>query len=321
VKKSMFALLISITTTLLGTAEPTMLVSDGQKMVFLGDSVARLGWESPGGYIRLILDAFAGEGIMVKPIPLGNNQCDSIRMRTKLHEEVLSQHPDWVVLSCGINEISNESSSMGFERFKQNVSAIVKEVTLNKSRLLILTSTPIGEGDNRYNRRLVKYNDFLRDLAKKQNLLLADLAQDFEEYLAPLKRSANSQFLTFDGVHMNPDGNILMAKGCLRALGFSDSQIAKAEQGWLTMAYTAKFDFRIDLQSELVISLAQYMELKKIAKERGMDLIGFSTALWIQALGGVLASYERGKPLDGERINRETKQRVVAKLATLVKDI
>ena len=38
--------------------------------------------------------------------------------------------------------------------------------------------------------------------------------------------------LTVDGLHMNPDGNVMMARGVLRALGLNDAQIAKAEAAW-----------------------------------------------------------------------------------------
>ena len=38
--------------------------------------------------------------------------------------------------------------------------------------------------------------------------------------------------LTTDGCHMNPLGNVMMAKGVLRAFGMSDDAIAAAEKSW-----------------------------------------------------------------------------------------
>ncbi len=38
--------------------------------------------------------------------------------------------------------------------------------------------------------------------------------------------------LTTDGVHMNTDGNKLMAIGVLKALGLNDAELKKAEAAW-----------------------------------------------------------------------------------------
>jgi hypothetical protein len=38
--------------------------------------------------------------------------------------------------------------------------------------------------------------------------------------------------LTGDGVHMNPQGNRMMATRILRTLGFDDAQLARAETAW-----------------------------------------------------------------------------------------
>jgi hypothetical protein len=45
--------------------------------------------------------------------------------------------------------------------------------------------------------------------------------------------------LTSDGVHMNAQGNIMMAKGVLKAFGLSDDKIAAAEKSWLDEANPA----------------------------------------------------------------------------------
>ncbi len=39
--------------------------------------------------------------------------------------------------------------------------------------------------------------------------------------------------LTSDGCHMNTLGNIMMAKGILKAFGLSEEIIATTEQSWL----------------------------------------------------------------------------------------
>jgi hypothetical protein len=38
--------------------------------------------------------------------------------------------------------------------------------------------------------------------------------------------------LTSDGVHMNPEGDRVMAEGVLKAFGLDDAQIKKAKEAW-----------------------------------------------------------------------------------------
>ena len=42
----------------------------------------------------------------------------------------------------------------------------------------------------------------------------------------------NGKLLTSDGVHMNPDGNKMMATGVLEALGLNAEQIKAAQAAW-----------------------------------------------------------------------------------------
>jgi lysophospholipase L1-like esterase len=42
----------------------------------------------------------------------------------------------------------------------------------------------------------------------------------------------DQKILTADGVHMNDEGNKVMARGVLKAFGLDDAQLAKAETAW-----------------------------------------------------------------------------------------
>ena len=53
--------------------------------------------------------------------------------------------------------------------------------------------------------------------------------------------------LTYDGVHMNPMGNIMMADGVLKGFGLNDAQIAKASNVWMnnTWNYRGVYAFKV----------------------------------------------------------------------------
>jgi len=108
-------------------------------------------------------------------------------------------------------------------------------------------SLALGEDPEKpTNKRLEPYNDFLRKLAAKKELPLADLDQAMRETLARMPDEEGrarmygepdydrmvKNKLTTDGCHMNTLGNIMMAKGILRTFGLSEDKIALAEERW-----------------------------------------------------------------------------------------
>ena len=61
--------------------------------------------------------------------------------------------------------------------------------------------------------------------------------------------------MTIDGIHMNPIGNQMMARGVLKTLGLSDDAIAKAREKWLTIPKAC------DLYLHFQITIQQYEAL------------------------------------------------------------
>lgn len=78
---------------------------------------------------------------------------------------------------------------------------------------------------------LAPYNDFLRQLAKEKNLPLADLFAMFAERIKA-ENKPKEKVLTSDGVHMNTEGNKLMAIGVLKAFGLNEAELDKAKAAW-----------------------------------------------------------------------------------------
>jgi len=100
-------------------------------------------------------------------------------------------------------------------------------------KVVILTSTMINEDQsNENNQKLVAYNDFLRTLAREKNCLLADLNADMQAGLAKLGAERKDKYYTYDGVHMGPLGNEMMATGVLRGMGLTPAQIEIAQKSW-----------------------------------------------------------------------------------------
>jgi lysophospholipase L1-like esterase len=206
-----------------------ILVKSGQKIAFMGDSITQFGWQHPDGYVNLVVRGLEGAGVKVEPIPAGVSGNTSKDMLARLKASVLDKNPDWMTLSCGVNDVWHGITGCDLETYKKNITSIVDQAQAAKIQVMILTATMIQESDNPFTQKQVAYNDFLRELAKERNLPLADLniAEHEERKSEPLKH------LTLDGVHMNPEGNQMMAVGVLKAFGLNDTQLARAEDYYL----------------------------------------------------------------------------------------
>src|SRR3954454_7113935 len=105
-------------------AEP--LIKDGQKLAFLGDSITQQGWGNPKGYVRLVLAGLATNGINVSSVPAGIGGHKSNQMLERLQRDVLSKNPDWMTLSCGVNDVWHGTNGIPLDQYKTNITAIVE---------------------------------------------------------------------------------------------------------------------------------------------------------------------------------------------------
>ena len=211
-----------------------LVVKNGEQIAFMGDSITQAG-ARPNGYVRLVISGLKAAGVKTTAIPAGISGHKSNQMLARLEKDVLSKKPDWMTLSCGVNDVWHGARGVNLEDYKVNITKIVERCEATKVKVVILTSTMIGEDEpNKNNQKLATYNEFLRTLAKEKNLPLADLNADMQAAIEGSKDKKKGRLFTSDGVHMNPDGNRMMAAGVLKAFGLSDTQLEKAQQAWST---------------------------------------------------------------------------------------
>ena len=207
-------------------------IKDGQKIAFMGDSITEAG-AGPKGYVSLVISGLQANGVKATAIPAGISGHKSNQMLERLDRDVLSKKPDWMTLSCGVNDVWHGANGVPLDQYKVNITKIVDQCQAAGVKVMILTSTMIGEDQpNANNQKLVAYNEFLRTLAKQKKCLLADLNADMQAAIAKAGPEKKGNLLTGDGVHMNPAGNEMMATGVLKAFGLNAKQIAKAQQSW-----------------------------------------------------------------------------------------
>ena len=244
-----------ITLTLLAAAafvsplHADIAVKSGEKIAFMGDSITQAGWGNPTGYVKLVISGLAANGISAEPVPAGISGHKSNQMLERLDRDVLSKKPQWMTLSCGVNDVWHGANGVPLDdaatgvnpskdgepakgTYKANIAAILDKSAAAGVKVVVLTATVIHEAlGNAENARLAPYNDFLRAAAKERKLPLADLNAIFQERIKAANKP-DEKVLTADGVHMNPAGDRLMALGVLKALGCNDAECKKAEEAW-----------------------------------------------------------------------------------------
>ena len=261
------ALLLTATTL---SAEIT--VKKGEKIGFLGDSITAQGNSMGCGYVNLVMSALNANGIKAVKIPAGISGHKSNQMLARLDKDVLSKKPQYMTLSCGVNDVWHGKRGVPLDQYKANITKIVEKAQAAGVKVYILTATMISENQQaKNNQKLIAYNDFLRQLAKEKNCVLVDLNKDMQEEIAAIKKkypNFKGNYLTVDGVHMNPLGNMMMARGILKAFGFSDEQMKKATDAWMK----SKFTMRLYVN----VSTKEYMDLSAKAVATGKNAEAYS---------------------------------------------
>jgi lysophospholipase L1-like esterase len=196
-------------------------------VAFLGDSVTDAGWARPTGYIRLVAAGLAANGITINVIPAGVAGHKSNQMLRRLQRDILERNPDWMTLSCGANDVWAGEKGVPLDKFKTNITDIIDQCRTAGIKVMVFTTGVLGEDlENETNRKLVAYNECLREVARAKNCLLADINIPFHEAIKSGRK------LTTDGAHLNPEGDALMARTILLAFGLNNEQMNRATEAW-----------------------------------------------------------------------------------------
>ena len=84
----------------------------------------------------------------IQIIPAGVSGNTSKDMLARLDKDVLSKKPQWMTLSCGVNDVWHGVNGVPLDQYKQNITSIVDQAQAAGIKVVILTATMIGEEDN-----------------------------------------------------------------------------------------------------------------------------------------------------------------------------
>lgn len=121
-------------------------VSEGDKIAFMGDSITA-GGTKQNGYITLVMNVLNKEGLSLTSIPAGKSGHKSNDMLTRLDSDVISKKPQWMILSCGVNDVWHFKLRLGertfqgvsLEDYQKNIRAIIEKAQAADIKVMILT--------------------------------------------------------------------------------------------------------------------------------------------------------------------------------------
>lgn len=209
-----------------------LLLNGVHRIACLGDSITQFGGQK-GGYVWLVdhyLQHLYGDIEVVNAGISGNKSND---MLARFQKDVLDKEPDLVTISVGVNDVwhgfsghplGDGPNGIPLPIYKANVGRMVDSALAQGVRIVILSATVIYEDLNSpENRKAQGYNAALREIAANRKLPYIDLQAPFRAMIADYraKTGARDNLLTLDGVHMNEQGNKVMAHTILTGLGIS----------------------------------------------------------------------------------------------------
>ena len=198
------------------------------KIVFLGDSITQQAEDFEDGFISLIRQNLVQDKFELVGKGISGNKVSDLLTRYK--SDVLDLNPDIVFIYIGINDVWHKydfGTGSDIDLYEKGLRTIISDIKSLGSKIVLCTPTVIGEntGDfvlgnqfkdvetmEKMNGDLDTFSEVVRKLSNEYGTELLDLRKIFMDYLAENNINNDAAgILTTDGVHLNEQGNKLIA--------------------------------------------------------------------------------------------------------------
>lgn len=198
------------------------------KIVFLGDSITQQAEDFEDGFISIIRQNLVQDKFELVGKGIGGNKVSDLLTRYK--SDVIDLNPDIVFIYIGINDVWHKydfGTGSDIDLYEKGLRTIISDIKSLGSKIVLCTPTVIGEntGDfvlgnqfkdvetmEKMNGDLDTFSEVVRKLSNEYETELLDLRKIFMDYLAENNINNDAAgILTTDGVHLNEQGNKLIA--------------------------------------------------------------------------------------------------------------
>jgi isoamyl acetate esterase len=208
----------------------------GDKLAFFGDSITM-----QGGYINLLAKAIKESaatkdlGIEVFRHGLNGGRVPTVLegkspwgdLKGTMQEHLDKEKPTVLIIFLGVNDVEHGAKGTNPEDYRSGLQKMIDMGRKIGAAVVLCTPGTVGEkkpGTNRCDKGLDEYAGIVCKLAQQNKLAVCEVRKAMFAYLAANNPEDKGKgILTYDGIHLSPLGNALIAdlvaKGIAQACG------------------------------------------------------------------------------------------------------
>ena len=213
-----------------------MLIETGSKLIMTGDSVTDCDRGRPvgeglfgaigNGYVNFVQANLMAKypERKVRVVNMGNSGNTVRDLKARWKTDIIEQKPDWLSIMIGINDVWRQfDSSLETEKhvYIEEYSRTLEELVSSTKPLLkgLVLMTPYyiePNADDAMRSTMDQYGAEVRKISQKYGTLFVDTQAAFSAIL----QHYPPNFLTWDRVHPNNNGHMILAQAFLKAVEF-----------------------------------------------------------------------------------------------------
>jgi len=213
-----------------------MLIAPKSKLLFIGDSITDAGRKRPvaeglfdplgNGYVAMA-NALLNAAYPDRPVRVVNTGCsgNTVRdLKARWQTDVLDLKPDWLSVMIGTNDVWRQfdmplfpESSVQPEEYERQLDELVGTTKPLLKGLVVMTPFYLEPNPaDAMRARMDQYGRIALAIAKKHGAIGVDTQAAFDRAL----KHQHSCNLSWDRVHPNSTGHMILARAFLDAVGF-----------------------------------------------------------------------------------------------------
>ncbi|MWC29520.1 SGNH/GDSL hydrolase family protein [Paenibacillus sp. MMS18-CY102] len=213
-----------------------MLFEAKDKIVLIGDSITDCGRARPigeagngdagNGYVELA-DAFlqsAYPELQLRLVNVGTSGNTVRDLKHRWETDVIEQHPDWLTIMIGTNDVWRQFDRPAIpewhvyiDEYERTLEELVERTKPHVKGIVLMTPFFVEAcREDRMRTVMDQYGAVVRSVAERQGTLFVDTQAAFDGVL----EKVYSAQLTWDRVHPNKAGHLVLARALLDAVGY-----------------------------------------------------------------------------------------------------
>jgi len=294
-----------------GPAHAAPLLQEGDRMVFLGDSITAQLW-----YTRFVMDYFAlrypGRKISFRNVSYSGETAPQGLAR--IERDVLSLKPTVVSIFYGMNDGRyTRFSATNYEAYMSGMRGIIAKLQQANVRVVLLTPgcsdpdqyAPLRDSDWDYNATLGKLAAGAKELAARGPLPIFDLYALMMNVQTKAKKDHPGYAMMPDGIHPEGAGHAVIAYALLKVLGCDEPAAGlaiDAEKGTMTPDRCTVADLQVTEKAirftrtdqalptffeGTVAEVAKYLPLMQELNQYRFTVTGLNAPSWTLTVEGI----------------------------------